>query len=127
MNKKVKVVNIINSFKVALNVGANDGIKEDYTFLIYELSDDEIIDPDTNKSLGKLEIPKGKGRVTNVQDNLCIIESSQYKHRNIEETSTPGYLTGYLGSGIGSTIKRTEKEQVPFDNPHVGDYAKRVK
>lgn len=60
---------------LVVNRGSNDGLREDQTMLVYELSDDEIIDPETEESLGKLEIVKGKGIVTHVQDQMATIES----------------------------------------------------
>ena len=52
-----KVVEIVNhGYKVALNAGNNKNVQVNDRFLIYSLSDHEIIDPDTHKSLAFLKL-----------------------------------------------------------------------
>ena len=67
------------AFKIAkvMNAGSNQKISKGQKYLIYKVSDEEIIDPDTNKSLGFLEIVKGTGVVTHVQDNMATLESCE--------------------------------------------------
>ena len=72
MSKIFKVVKILDDYKLAINAGAKDQISLGQKFLIYSLSDEEIIDPDTNQSLGYLEIVKGTGIVTHVQEFLQL-------------------------------------------------------
>lgn len=120
-----KVVEIVkHGYKVALNAGNNKNIQVNDRFLIYALSDHEIIDPDTHKSLGFLEIVKGTGKVVHVQDKMCLVESDEY------EISHPTRVTSTNGSVFGpaETIKEqmTTKELLPFDDPEIGDLAKRI-
>ena len=46
-----KIAKIIDRFKVVMNAGSNQKISKGQKFLIYELSDEEIIDPDTGEVL----------------------------------------------------------------------------
>lgn len=125
MDKNVCVAQVIDEGrKLVLNIGENDGVKIGDTFLIYSESKEEILDPITKKSLGKLEIVKGKGRVTHVQPKICTIESINKK----EKTKTTEHTiprTIFFGEN-----QRTEKETIevilPFENPQIGDLAKEI-
>lgn len=111
MNKEIMVAHIIDSEKghdVVLNVGKKDGIKEGDKFLLYEIDPNPIIDPITKENLGNLELVKGRGEVTYVQEQICILTSTEKR-------------SGALGSAaalIGETV--------PFDKPKIGDYAKKI-
>lgn len=112
-----KIAKIIDRFKVVMNAGSNQKISKGQKFLIYELSDEEIIDPDTNKSLGFLEIVKGTGIVTNVQENMSTLESCG------RDTSSKKIRR----SGIwNDTVEEVDSTLKPFDAPEVGDFLKRV-
>ncbi len=104
--KECRVAKILDSKKLVLNVGSLNGITVGQRFLIYGLSDDEIIDPATNKPLGYLELVRGTGSVKYVQDKMCILESDSFyrSFRTVLE----------------------EPEPVPFDNPMEGDYAREI-
>ncbi|PNV62244.1 hypothetical protein C0033_09020 [Clostridium sp. chh4-2] len=126
MSKNIYVVYIHDDYKLSLNVGKNDGINLNNRFLIYTLSDHEIIDPATKESLGYLELVKGTGKVIHVQDNMCTIESDKYENslpRKIIRKNSPSFIINPLLEGpVEETI--IEKEHIPFDNPEVGDLAK---
>ena len=62
----IKVIKLINEYKIVVNKGENAGIKLGQVFLVYKEAE-ELFDPDTDESLGKLEITKGKGKVVHVQ------------------------------------------------------------
>lgn len=69
------VAAIINPTQVAINKGALDGITFGQRFSLYELSDQDILDPTTKQSLGRLETIKGTGRIVHIQDKLSILEA----------------------------------------------------
>ena len=118
-----KVVTVMNNdYKVVINAGGNQGIKTGQRFLIYSLSEHEIIDPDTNESLGYLEIVKGTGKVIHVQEKMCTIESDVY------ETSQPTKIIRkgpMLGLGI-TEERTTTRDHMPFSDPAIGDFAKQI-
>lgn len=127
MEKQLKVVSVLNDYKVAINAGSNQGIKIGQKFLIYSLSDQEIIDPDTKDSLGFLEIVKGTGKVIHVQEKMCTIESSEYKV--LPKTIRRKYPKSLGFAMFPTSIEEeseSEREQLPFDDPVIGDLAKRV-
>lgn len=127
MEKQLKVVSVINDYKVAINAGSDQGIKVGQKFLIYSLSNQEIIDPDTNESLGFLEIVKGTGKAIHVQEKMCTIESSEYK-------ALPKTIRRKYPKSLGYTMlpdsyeeeSESERAQLPFEDPVIGDLAKRV-
>lgn len=71
---EIRVASILEVDKIVINKGKNDGIEVNMSFLVYK-DGNEIIDPETNKSLGILENPKGTFRVLHVQDTMTILLS----------------------------------------------------
>lgn len=118
-----KVVQTLdNDYKIVINAGNNEGIKNGQRFLLYALSDHEIFDPDTGASLGFLEIVKGTGKVIHVQEKMATIESDVY------ETSQPTKIIRKSPMyGFGTTEEQTmSREHIPFDYPEIGDLVKQV-
>ena len=120
-----KIATILNDYKVVINAGAENGVCTGQRYLIYALSDDEILDPDTGKSLGYLEIVKGTGIVTHVQNNMATLESDTYKNFSTKyRKPTNAILKPYFSSP--SEEIETERRQMPFDDPDIGDFVKQV-
>lgn len=107
------VAAVLSSDRVALNKGAKDGIRVGQRYLIYELTDEEIIDPFTEESLGRLEEPKGTGRIVSVQEHVAVLESDQEPRVNRNPISV-------------SEIFMPSPEMAPFRHPQVGDPVKRI-
>ena len=122
MKHQFKIVSLINECKVVMNAGENQGIKLGQRYLIYALSSQEIFDPDTHESLGFLEIVKGTGKVIHVQEKMCTLESDTYKisSRKITRKSPISIYSPY------EQEVESEREQLPFEQPEIGDLAKRV-
>ncbi|EPM0081157.1 hypothetical protein ACLB6C_04350 [Enterobacter hormaechei] len=62
-----------------INKGSADGIRDHSEFVIIEVGE-EIFDPDTGMSLGKLEIVKGKVKVKHIQEKMTTIVSNEYRY-----------------------------------------------
>lgn len=69
------VASVMDLSHVVINRGAEHGIKYNQRFAIYELSEEDIVDPVTKESLGRLEITKGIGKVVHIQDKMSILEA----------------------------------------------------
>lgn len=111
------VATVIDPYRVVINKGANQDISEGQRFLIFVMGE-EVLDPSTGKSLGNLEIVRGRGKVTHLQENLATIsctDSTSYR----QQTRNPF-------SFIGSTTDIFKETEEPFDDPEVGDYAKPI-
>ena len=122
MKTTIKVVNVIDDYKLVLNIGSDDGATEGQKYLIYEVSNEEIFDPDTNESLGFLELVKGTGMITHVQPKISTIESCIYDKSPIKTIRRNPMIP------FSEYIETTDsnENQRPFDNPQIGDLAKRV-
>jgi hypothetical protein len=71
-----KVARILNKYEVVINRGSIHGVEEGMRFIIYEPGED-IIDPETQASLGKYEYVKRKVRVVNVSDKFSTAKSDE--------------------------------------------------
>lgn len=71
---KGKLIKILDEKRVIVDIGYEDGMKKDMKFIIYS-EGEEILDPRTNKHLGKMEIVKHKIKAVHVQEKISIMES----------------------------------------------------
>jgi len=108
-DRPIKVVKVIDQTRVIINRGSFDEVGVNDRFLIYQHGE-EIYDPDTNESLGRIEIVKGRGVVTHVQERMATIES--YLHEKPSVLSSP--------------LPDKFARQVPFNDPEVGDIARPI-
>ena len=122
-DKNIRVVYVSkDNYSVALNIGKEDGVQLEEEFIIYTYSDSSLTDPETGEDLGKLEIVRGKGKVTNVQEKLCTVRSTETQFvKRHELTENP-----YSMIRKPQMVTYDDKEDLPFDNPEHGDYAKRA-
>ncbi|MHC5058891.1 MAG: hypothetical protein ACYTKD_29905 [Planctomycetota bacterium] len=68
------VARILNDESVVINCGSAHGVKEGMRFAIFtEL--DEVKDPETGSSLGKLELVKARVVASHVQESMTICEA----------------------------------------------------
>ncbi|VVB86131.1 Uncharacterised protein [uncultured archaeon] len=118
------VVTIIDTYKVVINRGAKHGIKEGQRFLLYKLDDKEIKDTISGQSLGHLEIPKGTGKVINVQELMSIIESDRWEPS--ERTVVRRQPQSKLFPEIEEEITTPSNRLKTFDSPEIGDKAKPI-
>lgn len=116
--KITKVAQVIDEYTIVINKGSKNKISKGDTFLIYRLGE-EILDPDTKETLGTLEIVVGTGKVEHVQDSIATLTSCKCKKTR---SKTIRKLPLYMG-----TEEIVEDPEIlPFDNPRVGDLAKRI-
>lgn len=119
----IVVVKVKSDYRLVINVGADHGVKEGDKFLIYNVDNEEIIDPITGEGLGYLESVRGTGVAIHVQSKMTTIESNR-KEKPRKIVSRPGYSS--LVSIMGETVEYHEPELVPFDEPEVGDKVKKI-
>ena len=114
------VAKVINDFRLVINKGSIDDIRQDQRMLVYALSNEEIKDPNTGESLGFLEKYKGTGKVIQVLEKMSIIESDRKK--NVFERVESGMPA--LKSPLDTFPKY--KYLKPFENPQIGDLVKPI-
>ena len=78
-----KVARILNSREVALNVGANEGVREGMQFDILSPELHDIKDPDTQEVIGSVNRPKIRVLVSVVEDRFCVAHTFRHKRVNI--------------------------------------------
>ena len=120
--KLPRVINIIDEYTIVLNVGKVNGVSKNDKFLVYCIKPEDLIDPETNENLGKLEVVRGSGVAIHVQDKLTTIKSDRIEEggRIIRK---PGFPFNSLLTG--QTIEYP-KESVPFYGVLIGDFAKPI-
>ena len=107
--KDLRIAYILDNDTLVLNAGSDAGLETGQRFLVYGLSTDDIIDPETSKSLGKLEIVRGTGVITSVQERMSIITS---------DTRRPTL------NSLATLMTPIEPDS--FHCPAVGDYARLI-
>lgn len=128
--KPIRVAQIVDEYRLVLNVGKRDGVTIQDKFLVYGLGS-EIIDPETNENLGILELVKGRGKVEHLQDSMCTIHSTMQSqvlgikkvyHR---DSARVGVLSMF-GPQIQEVEEPARSVDEPFDSPKVGDHARKI-
>lgn len=122
-----KVVKIIDSFTIVIDKGEEHGVKKDSIFLVVGIGD-EIVDPDTNAVLERLEIVRGCVIATHVQQKITTLKSNEYiKLKEIKEIKTTrsggGGLLGSLMQGheTSEIIRPGEMRLKEIEKVQLGD------
>lgn len=119
------VAEVLDHGMVVLNRGASHGVKEGQRFLIYELTEKEIEDPDSGEILGRLERVKATGTVVNVQDKMCTLELAYDElpvRRHVNRRSPFQAFPGVEREPASSEMT------APFEHPaKIGDKAKPIR
>ena len=128
VNKKdVLVAKLIDEYEVVLTLGAEDGAKKGDKFLVYGLGD-EIFDPASKASLGRIEMVRGTVVLKHIQPKMSVARSA-------EVTIIPGTKRiikrdGIIYSFQGPTREEVEEESrteiKSLKNPKVGDFARPI-
>ena len=79
-----RVARILSDEGVVLNRGSSHGVREGTRFVIFTELDD-VPDPETGGSLGKLELVKARVVATHVQEKMCICSPEQAEARREDE------------------------------------------
>ena len=109
-NKVAKVASVVDQFRVVINLGSLDGVKTSQRYVIYNIGE-EIFDPDTHESLGRLELVKGRGAVIHVQDRMATLQTIDSK--KVENS--------YLLS-----LSKVREEPQAFIDAKIGDFARLI-
>ena len=118
--KDARVAYKLSPSRVVINRGKDQGVSLDQVFLIYALGD-VVIDPVENSELGQLEIVRGRGRVTHLQENLATVDSIEVKRERVKTLPGAGNFASFLGPSETQTIS-----EAPFDDVEVGDYCRPI-
>ncbi|MCL2844847.1 MAG: hypothetical protein FWE23_05285 [Chitinivibrionia bacterium] len=111
-NEKIeaKVIKVIDDKKIVINKGIADNVAKGQRFQIYYLGE-EILDPDTQESLGKLEIICGEAIVEHPQEKMSTLVSDLF--RLVPRKITRNGLYPFVANVEETT---DTKETIPFEN-----------
>jgi len=123
--RRLKVAKVLDPFTIVLNKGGRDGVKVGQRVLVYSIGE-EIFDPDTKESLGRLEVVKGTGKVSHVQPQMATVASDMKAPAGRTIRGAPGGL-----SAIALGIQGREEEVLPptpveFESVVPGDLVRPV-
>lgn len=120
-----KVVKVVDKYTVVINAGADTGVRVGQNFLIVGIGE-EIMDPDTNESLGPLEIVRGRARVLHVQGKISTLTSSDLEKqpdvKEIRKVSTGASNKASAFAGIFGP-QETITESIKPSDPKIKSLA----
>jgi hypothetical protein len=120
-----KVVHVARSdyspCEVVVNGGTRHGVKIGDRFLVFGIGP-EVSDPDSGDNLGRVELVRGRGEVTHVQDSLATLRSIEQSRGRRGKRITKQY--GQFGGPI--VEEDIQPEQLPFEGVAVGDVARPI-
>ncbi len=119
-----KVVKIIDEYRIVINKGRVDGVVKSNRFLVYRLGE-ELFDPDTDESLGVLEIVCGEGKPEHIQDHLTTLYTSKQEIKKTKTVIKHGGLSSFYG-GTEETYD-PETYDIPFNDVGKDCIAKQIK
>lgn len=103
-------------FSLLINAGEQNDVKAGERVLVFSLGT-EMVDPETDESLGCFEIVRGYGKVSSVQTRMAIIRSTRTKtvryHRPVN-----AHALAVLGQ---ATEEATREDPAPFKDAKIGD------
>ena len=113
--------------QIVINRGSANGIKEGQKFIVYSIGE-ELFDPDTNESLGNLEIIKGTGVATHVQERQTTITTDNYKKvpKRVPQSKFVNMLLGIPINTKNEYIEEFSETKIPFKDLKKGDLVRPV-
>lgn len=123
-----KVIHVEDPYSLVINKGGEAGVKQGDTYLIYGLGP-ELRDPETNQSLGTLEIVRGRAKVTHVQEKMATLKTAEFEEtqstRKIKRTPSGGLLSLNLGLSTEEIVETPDPITRALD-AEIGDLAKLI-
>ena len=118
------VAQIIDQYTIVINLGSQSGVRLGKRFLVYGIGP-EIKDPTTNQSLGQLELVRGTGVISHIQEKMATLTSDMQRNNRkvIRKTSTNELTRAFGGSHVVEE-EVANPERIPFDDPAIGDLIK---
>ncbi len=117
------VVRIINDYEIVINKGIEDGVKSKDRFLVY-CEKEEIHDPITKESLGKLEVIRGEAKVKHLQGKMSTLVTAMF---DTEAKKVIRKNPMMMAFGTEEEVTYGEKTRIPFDDIALGDYVRKIR
>lgn len=125
-----QVVRVLDDYHLVINRGFADNVTPNCRFLIYRLGD-ELMDPETGESLGKLEIVCGEGIVDHIQARMTTLKTgrreSQGTQKIIKRTrQSDVYSILRMAPLEVEEISTPEMTDMPFENVEAGCLVRQI-
>jgi len=126
-----QVARIIDESALIVNRGAKDGVSQGMRFAVLVQVED-VVDPETGKSLGKWELVKGEVLASHVQDNMAICSPVPRPASPMADptyTLSASMIEASLAAGSGGklNVDRSQLSGRPAAGPiRVGDLVRSV-
>lgn len=95
-----------------INAGKKDNIEVGDEFQILDTKGSEVVDPDTNETIGYLDLIKATVKVTELHDRMCICSS---RYLVSDNSILSGISLSAKTSLMGSLGAVTEQEKLNVD------------
>lgn len=76
MGLEGKVAEVLDKYRVVVNIGEDDGVEEGMEFEIFE-EKGGYVDPDTGEDLGTREVVKAHVEVVELYDKMSVLKSAE--------------------------------------------------
>lgn len=119
-----KVIEIINNYKIVINKGSADGVTMQNRFLVYRIGD-EMFDPDTKDSLGRLELVCGEGKPEHIQPHMTTLYTSKYRIKKTKTVIKRSGITAFYGDT--EETYDPETYDIPFENVNKDCIVRQIK
>lgn len=123
-----KVAQVLNKREIAINIGSNYKVTVGMYFDIMSPNETDIIDPDTKDTLGSIERPKVRVKITHVQEKLSVASTYKSELVNIGGTGNKSSVLLDAARALSSsalippnwikkyeTLEKTGETETPFD------------
>lgn len=118
LNLRGRVLKVMDPYKLVINKGADHGVTMQDRFLIYRLGE-ELIDPETQENLGRLEIVCGEGRPCHIQEKFTTIITTMQRVKTPEKKIRNTLF-------LSEEVYCQEMDLVPFTEPGVDCFFKQI-
>ncbi len=110
--------------EIVINIGQESGVKLKQKYLVFGIGPD-VVDPVSRKSLGRLELLRGRGEVIHVQSKMATLRSIDRKPET-QVRKKVIHPTPYIGIGWANptTTEEIIVSQNEFDRVEVGDFVR---
>lgn len=115
-----RVVEVLDDSRVVINRGSRDGLKMGLVCLVYGLGANDLVDPETHENLGRLEVVRGFGKVTHIQEKVATLSSA----KTAPQTKRVVKRNPFIFSAQETETIHESPEVLPFDDAAVGDFVR---
>ena len=130
-----RIVKIFHDSLMLANIGLDHGVRFDDELALFEWGE-EIVEPETGESLGRLEVVKARLRAAHVQPTMTLLvpqatEGSGYasstKPQVLSAVLAQTYTGGAAPARTGLTVRRDQVTGMPRPAPvQLGDRVRPV-